>query len=160
MLQHLVAGAGGGGVEATGVDGRAVEIVIVGRSARHRQDLTVAGVEHDRGAEVGPGSAKPVLELLVRLLLEAEVEAEQEVGAGHRIDPLSHRDRVADRVDVDALVSVLAAKNRVVLHLEARPPHDRTRREPRVSLHVIRRGDPRKPEQRREQRSVGIGAAR
>ena len=105
-------------VERPVVHGWAEDAVVVGRPARHGEDLAVPRVQDDRAAEVTAGlaryAAQHQVELPGELALQAQVEGEPQ-GApapGRGVAPECHRR--AGRRDVDALAAVDAAQDRVV----------------------------------------------
>ena len=91
-------GAPASGLQRPGVDRRPVDVVVERRRARDGEDLPRSRVHRDGGADLAP---RPGLrahgrgEAGVQLPLQAQVDREPQVGAGHGVLPLAERDRHA-----------------------------------------------------------------
>ena len=159
VLEHRVAGRPGRGPQRPHVDGRAVEVVVVGGQARHRQQLAAPGVHDHQRPLVGVVVVLPdrVPQDGRRLLLELEVEAEPESRSRHRGRDLRDGDRDPLGIDQHALVAVASAQYPVVLALEARAPDVGVERQVAVGL-VFGREDTDPTQDRPQQRPVRVAA--
>ncbi len=87
-------------------------IGVIGGRARQRQDLAIARIEHHR---------RPVAlaEQLLGAALQLEIEAQEDVPAGHRRLLVEHAQQPALGVDLDAAHARAAVQQRLVLVLDA-----------------------------------------
>jgi hypothetical protein len=117
--QGRVAGGILGLLQGGFVEGRAVQVVVHRRQARHRQHLAGLRVERHRTGEVAARLRQRRAEGVGQVSLQPQVESQAEVEAGYgRAIPVE-RHRPSLGIDEEALLTGHAPQDGVVAALEA-----------------------------------------
>ena len=164
VLEHRRPGRAGQGLQRAGVDRRPVDVVVERRGARDGEDLPRPRVHRDGGADLAP---RPGLrangrgEAGVQLPLQAQVEGQPQVGAGHGVLPLAERRpaRPRGRRTGTGARRSRAAPRRTAAR--ARPGRrSRPAADPGQRFSSCGRGHPGEAEHRPEQRALRVRPAR